>query len=646
MNILQVSNLTKRFDGIDLFSNINLSISSDDKIGLVGKNGAGKSTLIKMILEQETVDGGSITQKKDLKIGYLAQNTGLNSTRTIIEEMKTIFTDLINIEKTLHELEAKMSTDKVINNENSLSELTKSYDNIQNDFEAKGGYTFEAEIKSILFGFGFYEDTFNKKISELSGGQQTQLALAKLLLQKPDLLILDEPTNHIDVETTTWLEKYLQGYNGALLIVSHDRYFMDKITNKIYDLNNGVLTSYTGNYTEFVKTKEHNQLIELRHYEKQQKEAKQLQDFVDKNIVRASTTKRAQSKRKQLEKMDSIKKPTMYDKKAQFNFLFERNSGHVVLDLDKLKFGYPDKHFDAIVDLHLKKGDSVGIIGPNGIGKSTLIKTINGRISKLSGTINFGTGVSVGYYDQHQSDLHQNKTLLNEIWDDYPTVDEKDIRSILGSFLFSGDDVLKYVNMLSGGEKARLLLTKLSMEKDNFLILDEPTNHLDIDSIEVLEKALINFKGTILFISHDRYFLNKISTNILELSKEQAKLYLGNYDYYSEKKEEERILKEYEESQNNQDNNLKNEHTDNQNSYQINKEQQKEQRKIMRQIDKIEKELTEIEQENQTIEKQMTLSENITNYDKLNDLQIKITNNNEKKKNLESEWEELSLKLE
>ncbi|MCF6515670.1 ATP-binding cassette domain-containing protein [Lactobacillus sp. S2-2] len=645
MNILQVSNLTKRFDGIDLFSNVNLSISSDDKVGLVGKNGAGKSTLIKMILGKETIDEGHISQKKDIKIGYLEQNTGLNSNKTIIEEMRTVFSELISIEKKLHEIEKRLSTDQVINNPSLLDELTQTYDNIQNDFEAKGGYTYDSEIKSVLFGFGFYEDIFNKKISELSGGQQTQLALAKLLLQKPDLLILDEPTNHIDVETTAWLEQYLQGYNGSLLIISHDRYFMDKITNKIYDLNNGSIKAYTGNYTEFIKTKEHDQIIELKHYEKQQKEAKQLQDFVDKNIVRASTTKRAQSKRKQLEKMDSLQKPDIYDKKAKFNFSFDRSSGNIVLDLDKLKFGYPNKTFLPTVNLNLKKGDSIGIVGPNGIGKSTLIKTIIGRIPKLSGTIRFGTGVTVGYYDQHQSDLHNNKTVLNELWDDYPTVDEKDIRSILGSFLFSGTDVLKTVSMLSGGEKARLLLTKLSMEKDNFLILDEPTNHLDIDSIEVLEKALLNFQGTILFISHDRYFLNKISNNILEMNSNQANLYLGNYDYYTEKKEEERILKEYEESQKDQ-NNTKKETNENKTSYQLSKEKQKEQRKIIRKINQIEEELIEIDKNNKTIQNQMTLNENITNYDKLNDLQNSININNEKKENLENMWTELSLKLE
>ncbi|WKN28395.1 ABC-F family ATP-binding cassette domain-containing protein [Apilactobacillus kunkeei] len=648
MIILQANKMTKRFGGQDLFTSVNLSIEENSKVALVGRNGAGKSTLVKMILGDEPIDEGEVTTKKGITIGYLAQNTGLTSDATIIEEMTNVFADLIALENKIHEYENKMADPNVNSNPEKLAEVSQTYDQLQAEFTAKNGFSYQAEIKAVLNGFGFGEEMYDHKISELSGGQQTQLAMAKLLLQKKDLLILDEPTNHIDVKTISWLEDYLKSYHGALLIISHDRFFMDKIVDQVYDLTQGHMTHYVGNYSSYVEQKKLNYQHQLKEYEKQQKKIKEMQDFVDKNIVRASTTKRAQSRRTQLEKMEKIAAPTRDDKSARLSFSPEKQSGNVVLNVRDAAIGYDDQILSKNINIDVKRNQAVALIGPNGIGKSTLLKTIMKQLPLKAGEIERGTGVQIGYYDQHQDNLHPNKTVLNEIWDDYPTYPEQRIRSILGSFLFSGEDVEKIVGNLSGGEKARLVLTKLSMNHDNFLILDEPTNHLDIDSREVLENALINFDGTILFVSHDRYFINKLATQIVELSPDGSELFLGNYNYYVEKKEEQAAIEEHkqeEKAKNEEVSNTKPK-SQNQKEFIANKELQKKQRKLKRQVEDLESQLDATQKDKSAIEEEMVKPENLNDIEKLNELQAKLTDINSKIEEIETDWENAMMELE
>ncbi|WP_220730181.1 ABC-F family ATP-binding cassette domain-containing protein [Apilactobacillus zhangqiuensis] len=648
MIILQANKMTKRFGGQDLFTSVNLSIEENSKVALVGRNGAGKSTLVKMILGDEPIDEGEVTTKKGITIGYLAQNTGLTSDATIIEEMTNVFADLIALENKIHEYENKMADPNVNSNPEKLAEVSQTYDQLQAEFTAKNGFSYQAEIKAVLNGFGFGEEMYDHKISELSGGQQTQLAMAKLLLQKKDLLILDEPTNHIDVKTISWLEDYLKSYHGALLIISHDRFFMDKIVDQVYDLTQGHMTHYVGNYSSYVEQKKLNYQHQLKEYEKQQKKIKEMQDFVDKNIVRASTTKRAQSRRTQLEKMEKIAAPTRDDKSARLSFSPEKQSGNVVLNVRDAAIGYDDQVLSKNINIDVKRNQAVALIGPNGIGKSTLLKTIMKQLPLKAGEIERGTGVQIGYYDQHQDNLHPNKTVLNEIWDDYPTYPEQRIRSILGSFLFSGEEVEKIVGNLSGGEKARLVLTKLSMNHDNFLILDEPTNHLDIDSREVLENALINFDGTILFVSHDRYFINKLATQIVELSPDGSELFLGNYNYYVEKKEEQAAIEEHkqeEKAKNEEVSNTKPK-SQNQKEFIANKELQKKQRKLKRQVEDLESQLDAAQKDKAAIEAEMVKPENLNDIEKLNELQAKITDINSKIEEIETDWENAMMELE
>lgn len=646
--LLQAKQLTKRFNGKNLFTNINLKVNENNKIALVGRNGAGKSTLVKMLLGYLEIDEGHIITKKNLKIGYLAQNTGLKSHRTIIDEMKSVFADVIQLENKMHAYEEQMSQPEIIKDSKKLAEVTKTYDQIQAQFNASNGFNYQAEIKAVLNGFGFTPDSYQQLISNLSGGQQTQLAMAKLLLEKRDLLILDEPTNHIDVKTITWLEDYLKNYHGALLIISHDRFFMDKIVTEVYDLSYGQLTHYIGNYSEYSKQKQLRYQQQMKAYEKQQKQIHDMQNFVDKNIVRASTTKRAQARRTQLAKMERLQKPQQDNKSAHLQFSPEKQSGNVVLTLRDATIGYDNKPLAQHINLDIKRNQAVALIGPNGIGKSTLVKSIIHQLPMINGEVTLGTGVKIGYYDQHQHNLHPNKRILDEIWDDYPTYPEQRIRSILGNFLFSGEDVEKIVSNLSGGEKARLALTKLAMSHDNFLILDEPTNHLDIDSREVLEKALINFDGTILFISHDRYFINKLATEVVELSDQGEQIYLGNYNYYLDKKEEQLAIAQHKTEErlvdtNKADNAIK---SQNQKQFIANKKQQKIQRQLERKTEHLEKKMEQYQTQKDQIEKQMVNPENLQNIKKLNKLQEKLVKIEQQLQIDEDAWEQAMLKLE
>ena len=543
MILLQVNQLCKYYGADIVLSNIKLEVQTRDRIALVGRNGAGKSTLLKIISGNLSYDSGDIIKPKDVKIGYLAQDTGLESDLSIWEEMLSVFAELRQQEQTLRTLEQQMSNPDIIQNETEYQKVLKDYDVLQVDFKDKGGYQFEADIRSVLHGLNFQSFDYNTKIFSLSGGQKTRLALGKLLLSKPDILILDEPTNHLDIDTLSWLEQYLQGYDGAILIVSHDRYFLDKVVNQVYEISRKEISKFPGNYSSYLDKKAENYEREMKQFEKQQDEVAKLQDFIHRNLARASTTKRAQSRRKKLERMELMDRPLGNEKSASFGFDIEKQSGNEVLHINSLSIGYENETVSNDISFKLKKGDSIALVGPNGIGKSTLLKTIMNKLSPLKGDIQYGTNVMIGYYDQQQAELTSNKRVLNELWDEYPLKPEKDIRTVLGNFLFSGDDVLKIVSTLSGGEKARLALAKLMMQKANLLILDEPTNHLDLDSKEILENALLDYPGTILFVSHDRYFINRIASKVVEMNKDGATEYLGDYDYYVEKKLEQEELK-------------------------------------------------------------------------------------------------------
>lgn len=592
MILLQINQLCKYYGADIILSNIKLEVQTRDRIALVGRNGAGKSTLLKIIAGQLSFDSGDIIKPKEVKIGYLAQDTGLESNLSIWEEMLSVFAELRQQEQKLRSLENKMSDPAVLQNETEYEKVLKEYDILQVEFKEKGGYQFEADIRSVLHGLNFGSFDYNTKISSLSGGQKTRLALGKLLLSKPEILILDEPTNHLDIDTLSWLEQYLQGYEGAILIVSHDRYFLDKVVNQVYEMSRKQITKYTGNYSSYLDKKAENYEREMKQYEKQQEEVNKLQDFIQRNLARASTTKRAQSRRKKLERMELMDRPLGNEKSATFSFDIERQSGNEVLNVNSLSIGYDDDTVSHNITIRVTRGESVALVGPNGIGKSTLLKTIMKKLSPLTGDIQYGTNVTIGYYDQEQAELTSNKKVLNELWDEYPLKSEKEIRTVLGNFLFSGDDVLKIVSTLSGGEKARLALAKLMMQKANLLILDEPTNHLDLDSKEILENALVDYPGTILFVSHDRYFINRIASKVVELSKDGSTEYLGDYDYYVEKKLEQEELKELDEQKKESNQPVKQEKT----SYQQDKEAKKLERQRLRRIEEIEGKIEELEQ--------------------------------------------------
>ena len=630
MIILQANKIERSFAGEVLFDNINLQVDERDRIALVGKNGAGKSTLLKILVGEEEPTSGEINKKKDISLSYLAQDSRFESENTIYDEMLHVFDDLRRTEKQLRQMELEMGE----KSGDDLDKLMSDYDRLSENFRQAGGFTYETDIRAILNGFKFDESMWQMKIAELSGGQNTRLALAKMLLEKPNLLVLDEPTNHLDIETIAWLENYLVNYSGALIIVSHDRYFLDKVATITLDLTKHSLDRYVGNYSRFVELKEQKLATEAKNYEKQQKEIAALEDFVNRNLVRASTTKRAQSRRKQLEKMDRLDKPEAGKKSANMTFQSEKTSGNVVLTVENAAIGYDGEVLSEPINLDLRKMNAVAIVGPNGIGKSTFIKSIVDQIPFIKGEKRFGANVEVGYYDQTQSKLIPSNTVLDELWNDFKLTPEVEIRNRLGAFLFSGDDVKKSVGMLSGGEKARLLLAKLSMENNNFLILDEPTNHLDIDSKEVLENALIDFDGTLLFVSHDRYFINRVATHVLELSENGSTLYLGDYDYYVEKKAEVETSQTEGTSTSNQANEVST-----LNDYQAQKESQKEVRKLMRQIESLEAEIEELESQSQAISEQMLET---NDAGELMELQAELDKISHRQEEAMLEWEELS----
>ncbi|WP_282155911.1 ABC-F family ATP-binding cassette domain-containing protein [Cytobacillus gottheilii] len=638
MILLQVNQLNKSFGADPILTNIKMEVQTKDRIALVGRNGAGKSTLLKIIAGHISYDSGEIMKPKEVEIGYLAQNTGLESELTIWDEMLTVFASLQQQEKELRSLEEKMSDPNAMSNEEMYNRILKEYDRLQVSFKENGGYQYEADIRSILHGLNFHTIGYDAKISSLSGGQKTRLALGKLLLTKPDLLILDEPTNHLDIETLSWLEFYLQSYEGAILIVSHDRYFLDKVVTQVYEISRHQIKKFTGNYSRYLDQKAADFERDMKQYEKQQEEISKLQDFIQRNLARASTTKRAQSRRKQLERMDVMDRPLGDEKSASFGFQIDRQSGNDVLQVMDLAIGYAGEAVSENLSFRITRGDSVALVGPNGIGKSTLLKTIIENLPALQGKILHGSNVTIGYYDQQQAELTSNKRVLNELWDDYPQMLEKDVRTVLGNFLFSGDDVLKTVSTLSGGEKARLALAKLMLQKSNFLILDEPTNHLDLDSKEILENALIDYPGTILFVSHDRYFINRITSKVIELSKEGAEEFLGDYDYYVDKKKEQEELEKFDAVSATAESVSSTE----KNNYQLDKEAKKLERQRKRRMEEIEKQIEQLELKIEEFDQLLCDPEVYQDHERV----LKITTDNDLAKfeleTLLEEWTELA----
>ncbi|EAD6941585.1 ribosomal protection-like ABC-F family protein [Listeria monocytogenes] len=648
MILLQVQQISKFFGAEVILDNIKLEVKTGDRIALVGRNGAGKSTLLKIIAGKMSYDGGTISKPKSVEIGYLAQNTGLESSKTIWDEMLSVFDSLRRMEADLRKMELRLGEPELYNDPEKYQALMTDYDTLQHTFKESGGYTYEAEIRSVLNGLRFYPEDYEVEIASLSGGQKTRLALAKLLLAKQDILVLDEPTNHLDIETLAWLETYLQNYHGSLLIVSHDRYFLDKVVNQVYEISRTKIDHYKGNYSSFVNQKQAKLEQMWKEFDKQQKQIAKLEDFVARNIVRASTTKRAQSRRKQLEKMDVLGRPQGDEKAAHFGFQFEKQTGKDVLMVDQLSIGYAkDKRIASNLTFEMKRQDSLALVGPNGIGKSTLLKTLIRDIPALSGEFHFGAGVKIGYYDQEQAKLTSNKTVLMELWDDYPELNEVNVRTTLGNFLFSDDDVLKNVQSLSGGEKARLALAKLTLLEANVLILDEPTNHLDIESKEVLEAALIDFEGTILFVSHDRYFINRIASKIVELAPEKATVFLGDYDYYQEKLAEEKELARLDA----EDRRKKGEQVEATSSvrklnYQEEKEQQKLLRQRKRKLEEIEKSMEATDKKIAELELQLTNPEVFQDHEKALEITQELDAVKADGEKLMEEWEQISEELE
>ncbi len=641
MILLQLNDLTKSFDGEDIFNNVDFEVKTGERIGIVGRNGAGKSTLMKIIAGVEDYDSGHISKSKNLKLGYLTQQMTLNTDQTVFEEMSKPFEAMKKLEQ-----EMKLETDWLAQHADEYdSETYKThidrYESLSNQFEQQDGYQYESKIKTVLHGLNFSEADFDRPINDFSGGQKTRLSLAQMLLSEPDLLLLDEPTNHLDMETTQWLESYLNYFKGAIVIISHDRYFLDKIVTQIYDVALGDVQHYVGNYAQFIDQRDKYYEKRMQEYENQQAQIKRLETFVDKNIARASTTGMAKSRRKMLEKIERINKPMIDAKSANIQFEFDRNTGNDVFHIKNLEIGYESPITKGIT-FEVTKGDHIAIIGPNGIGKSTLIKTIADIQKPLNGTITTGANLKIGYYDQKQAEFKSNKTILDYLWDQYPTMNEKDIRAVLGRFLFVQDDVKKIINDLSGGEKARLQLALLMLERNNVLILDEPTNHLDIDSKEMLEQALANFKGTILFVSHDRYFINELANKVYDLDLDGGTMYLGNYQYYIDKTEESAALKAKEELENPTVNDTVIKQND---SYSDQKQQKREQRQIERQIETCELNIETFEEEINDINHQLTLPDVYSDPEKANSLAVSKSEIEQKLEQVMAEWAELQEKL-
>lgn len=634
--LIQLNNVTKNFVVNEIFSNVKMEINDKDRVAIVGRNGAGKSTLLKIISGELSFDSGERTVSKNTTIGYLSQEFIVREDLSIYEEMITCFDEIISLEANLEKLSYELTPENIENDPGLLDR----FDRLQNEVLTHKDYHYKSKIESVLYGLDFTKDVFDKKISTFSGGEKTRLSMAKLLLSEPDLLILDEPTNHLDMENVAWLENYLSSYNGAIVIVSHDRYFLDKVVNVVYNLEFGKLKKYVGNYSKFLKQYEEDYEKQLKEFTSQQKDIKRLEEFVQKNIARASTSKMAKSRQKVLDKMELIDNPKKDDKAANIEFKIKEQSGRDVLMIENLKVGYDGKQVGSAYNFSVYKGDRIAIVGRNGIGKSTLIKTIAKKQNAIGGSVHYGSKVSLGYYDQKQAEFESSKTILNELWDEYPLMKEAEVRTVLGRFLFRGDSVLKIVRDLSGGEKARLQLAKLMLEKNNLLVLDEPTNHLDITSKQVLEDALENYEGTIVFVSHDRYFINKIANKVLDITGDDYSIYLGNYDYYLEKREQELIAKK-----------LKEEKTEEvqekvANDYVLGKEEKKRIRKLERTREELLEKIESLEEKVSLVNNELTKEEVYIDAIKVQEYNEELRSLNQEIEDLNNTWLEIEEELE
>ena len=535
MIILSAQNIAKSFGVNAVLRDVSLTVQQGDRIGLVGVNGCGKSTLMRILAGLDAQDGGEISLVRGTRIGYLAQQNMVTSGETVWNELQKVYEPVFAMEAKLRELEDEMA--HAHTDEQRFARLSADYDRLTRRFEESDGYSWKSMVSGVLNGLGFKPAQYDQCVDSLSGGEQTRLCLARLLLQKPDLLLLDEPTNHLDMETLQWLENYLAAYKGSVLVISHDRYFLDHVCTGIVEILMGSSEQYNGNYTRYVAQRQERFESRMRAYEIQQKEIERQQAIIARYRMfnREKSIRAAESREKALDRMEKLEKPV--DERAiRFSFEARRRTGEDVLQMSELSKSFGEKHLFHDLTVHVRAGDRVALIGPNGVGKSTLIKIIVGEEKPDTGFIRYGANVDIGYYDQHQSTLHPDKTVLDEVWDRFPQMEQSNVRGALGMFLFTGDDVFKPIHTLSGGEKGRVALTALMLRKDNLLLLDEPTNHLDMDSREVLEDALADFGGTILTVSHDRYFINRIANRIIEMRPDGVTEYIGNYDDYIERK--------------------------------------------------------------------------------------------------------------
>lgn len=637
MIVLSCNNIHKSF-GIDvILKDITFSINEGEKIGLIGANGAGKSTLFKILTSQMEYDSGELFIDKSKRVGYLSQNLALESDNTIFGELLLVFEELLNMEKKLKNLEQKMSEPYDETKADYHNKLIKDYTTLTEVYENRGGYTYKGEIGRVLKGLGFNENDFDKQINILSGGQKTRVALCKLLLIKPEILLLDEPTNHLDLDAIEWLEEYLKNYKGSMIIISHDRFFLDAVTNKTIEIAGGRAASYNGNYTTFIDLKKKNYDVALKAYNLQQAEIKRQEDIIQKykSFNREKSIKAAESRQKALDKIERIEAPHKEQKASRISFETKIKSGNDVLHIEELSKSFGEKVLFTNVNMDIKRENKIALIGENGRGKTTLFKIIMDEIEKDSGVKVLGKNVNIGYYDQEQSNLDLQKTIIDEVWDEFPDMTTTEVRCALAAFLFTGDDVFKKIEKLSGGEKCRINLLKLMLSKNNFLLLDEPTNHLDIVSREALEDALLTYDGTVLVISHDRYFLNKVAGKIFELNIDGIKEYLGNYSYYIEKKNNPARFQDEEETSGITKTQIKQDKKKK-------REEEKKEKEKQKYIKSLEEKIASTEEEIEEFQKMLCLEEIYSNPEKSQDVNKSISLKEAELEKLYEEWEEVA----